>query len=648
MNLLAPGITLLGRMKYAYKFGMISLIFVAPITVLIYFFITEVNEGIDFASKEISGVHYIVPVRGVLESMQQHRGLAAALLNGDASFSEMLDAKEKQLTVLLAKVDVIDASTGKELRVSEKWSAIKRRWESLRSKNRNMSANDSTREHTEIIHSLMTLINDAADNSNLTLDPDLDSYYVMDAIVNRLPEISESLGQVRAIGSIIATRSAITPEERARMAMLQGSIDNALDATIHGLNLAFKVNPKLARELGSRPAEAKAAIEIFSSLLKDKFIHAEKIQMDPKQYFANATRVIDNVYGMHDALTPQLDTLLLQRIDRFSSKRFWILTFVALMLLLVAYLYGAFFQSVTRVVNSLDKATQAMSNGNLALRAEVLGNDELARVAISFNSMAENLSGIVRDVRYAANSLASSSEEVSATAQSLSQASSEQAASVEQTSASIEQMTASINQNTENAKVTDSIATQASKQAIEGGQAVQATVNAMHQIADKIGIIDDIAYQTNLLALNAAIEAARAGDHGKGFAVVAAEVRKLAERSQVAAQEIGEVARNSVGLAQKAGQLLTEMVPAINNTSDRVQEISAASEEQSAGAAQVNTAMGQMSQITQQNASSSEELAATAEEMSNHAEQLQQIMSFFQFSTIANGKPNSPISQNQR
>ena len=198
-------------------------------------------------------------------------------------------------------------------------------------------------------------------------------------------------------------------------------------------------------------------------------------------------------------------------------------------------------------------------------------------------------------------------------------------------------MTSSISQNTENAKITDGMASQAAKQATEGGESVAATVAAMKQIAKKIGIIDDIAYQTNLLALNAAIEAARAGEHGKGFAVVAAEVRKLAERSQVAAQEIGEVAGSSVDLAEKAGKLLDEIVPSIKKTSDLVQEITAASEEQSSGAGQINSAISQLSQTTQQNASSSEELAATAEEMSSQVEQLQQTMAFFKIDGAGHG-----------
>jgi methyl-accepting chemotaxis protein len=245
------------------------------------------------------------------------------------------------------------------------------------------------------------------------------------------------------------------------------------------------------------------------------------------------------------------------------------------------------------------------------------------------NNTVAKLVQTITDVIEATEQLGDASKQISATSQSLSQATSEQAASVEETSASIEQMAGSINQNAENAKVTDGIAGKANQEAIEGGVAVKQTVEAMKNIAAKIGIIDDIAYQTNMLALNAAIEAARAGDHGKGFAVVAAEVRKLAERSQLSALEIGKLAETSVKTAESTGQLLDSIVPNIAKTSGLVQEIAAASQEQSSGVGQINAAMGQMNQITQQNASASEELAATAEEMTGQAEQLQHLMSFF-------------------
>ena len=287
-----------------------------------------------------------------------------------------------------------------------------------------------------------------------------------------------------------------------------------------------------------------------------------------------------------------------------------------------------------------------ISNGDLTMDVHTAKNDT-SSMLYAIKQMVSKLQQVVGEVNSSAEALAGASEEVSATAQTLSQASSEQAAGVEESSATIEQANASISQNTENAKLTDSMASKAAKDAAEGGEAVKATAAAMKQIAQKISIIDDIAYQTNLLALNAAIEAARAGEHGKGFAVVATEVRKLAERSQVAAQEISDVASSSVQLSERAGALLDVMVPNIQKTSELVQEIAAASQEQTVGINQINTAMGQLSQATQQNASSSEELAATAEEMSGQAEQLQHAMSFFRLANTpakvhSSAKPRGP------
>jgi methyl-accepting chemotaxis protein len=290
------------------------------------------------------------------------------------------------------------------------------------------------------------------------------------------------------------------------------------------------------------------------------------------------------------------------------------------------------FRKLLKVNDSETKAeSAAMTDVTNSAKQMILSVDVLIAIlgCVLAVWLARSLSGIVREVQSVVASLAGASQEVSATAQSLSQASSEQAAGVEETSASIEQMTASIAQNTENAKVTDGIATQAAVDAARGGEVVKATAAAMKQIASKISIIDDIAYQTNLLALNAAIEAARAHEHGKGFAVVAAEVRKLAERSQVAAQEISKVASDSVELAEQAGQMFDALVPNIRKTSDLVQEITAASEEQSSGVRQINSAVIQLSETTQVNAASSEELAATSEEMSAQAEQLGELMAVF-------------------
>jgi len=260
----------------------------------------------------------------------------------------------------------------------------------------------------------------------------------------------------------------------------------------------------------------------------------------------------------------------------------------------------------------------------------------------AIKEMVNQLTDVVGQVRSLADNLASASQEVSASAQTISQGATEQASGVEETSSAVEQLNASVQQNTENAQVTDGIATQSAGEAERGGEAVNKTVGAMKTIASKISLIEDIAYKTNLLSLNAAIEAARAGDHGKGFAVVASEVRKLAETSRLTAEEINGLASSSVEIAEQAGTLLEEMVPNIQKTADLVQEISAASGEQSSGVSQINDSMSQLDKATQQNASASEELAATAEELSGQADQLQQSVAYFKLTNSSQGTRGRP------
>ncbi|MEN6620463.1 MAG: methyl-accepting chemotaxis protein [Smithella sp.] len=278
-------------------------------------------------------------------------------------------------------------------------------------------------------------------------------------------------------------------------------------------------------------------------------------------------------------------------------------------------------------MQEITNVAQEIADGNLTVQVkERSERDELMQ---ALAHMVEKLGEIVNNVLMAANQVATGSEEMSATSGQISQGAAEQAASAEEVSSSMEEMISNIKQNADNAQQTEKIAVKSASDAKEGGNAVTETVAAMKEIATKISIIEEIARQTNMLALNAAIEAARAGEHGKGFAVVAAEVRRLAERSQNAAGEINRLSASSVQVAEQAGEMLTKMVPDIQRTADLVQEISAASKEQDAGAEQINLAIQQLDQVIQQNASASEEMSSTSEELSSQSQQLLEVISFF-------------------
>ncbi len=280
-----------------------------------------------------------------------------------------------------------------------------------------------------------------------------------------------------------------------------------------------------------------------------------------------------------------------------------------------------------QAMNDVAETAEKIALGDLSVKVQKRSDQD--KLMISIQDMVEKLSDIVREVKDSADNVAAGSEQMSSTAEQMSQGASEQASAAEEASSAMEQMAANIRQNADNAQQTEKIAVKSAEDAREGGKAVLETVAAMKTIAEKIDIVEEIARQTDLLALNAAIEAARAGEHGKGFAVVAAAVRRLAERSAAAAGEISKLSVSSVEVAEKAGKLLGQIVPDIGKTSQLVQEITAASNEQNTGANQINQAIQQLNQVVQQNASAAEEMSSTSEELSSQAVQLQESISFF-------------------
>lgn len=315
---------------------------------------------------------------------------------------------------------------------------------------------------------------------------------------------------------------------------------------------------------------------------------------------------------------------------------------------------------ISRSINSgLKKGVAFAENiaaGDLETEMDIDQKDEIGQLAVALNKMVQSLRDIVGDIVTGADSIAAASLQISTTSEQLSQSASEQASTVEEVSSTMEEMAANINQNTDNAQVTENISLLAYQGIQEVGDKSAESIHATKIISEKITIINDIAFQTNILALNAAVEAARAGEHGRGFAVVAAEVRKLAERSKGAADEIVTLSQNSLHVTESGGNRLIEILPEVEKTMKLVQEIAAASIEQTNGTQQVNKAIQQLNTTTQQNAAASEELATSAEEMAAQASQLKEMIAYFKFkqsagqseNRVASNKKNTSIDNNNK
>ncbi|ANL42039.1 MULTISPECIES: HAMP domain-containing methyl-accepting chemotaxis protein [Rhizobium] len=304
---------------------------------------------------------------------------------------------------------------------------------------------------------------------------------------------------------------------------------------------------------------------------------------------------------------------------------------------------GMAMQSMIANLRTTARIADQIANGDLTVSPKPLSDKDALGLALE--QMVDRLRGVVADAISAAENVSAGSQELSASSEEVSQGATEQAASAEEASASMEEMAANIKQNADNAAQTEKIARQSAKDAEASGEAVTRAVDAMRTIAQKIGIVQEIARQTDLLALNAAVEAARAGEHGKGFAVVASEVRKLAERSQSAAAEIGAMSSDTVTAAQEAGEMLGRLVPDIRKTAELVSEISAACREQDIGAAQINEAIQQLDKVTQQNAGASEQMSATSEELASQAEELQTSIAFFKVDTAGDRQTRAPAAR---
>ena len=396
----------------------------------------------------------------------------------------------------------------------------------------------------------------------------------------------------------------------------------------HSNNLKNRLGTQTGRDLANALIDSATTYRGFT----DSFVSLNAIQEESRKKAAeggalttkNATIVSDAAAGEMKRL--MASTILLVLISAIIA----IFIGVCMAILITRSITGAMQKGVV--------FAEQIAEGDLTAKLDIKQNDEIGKLAAALQNMLDRLTGIVEEINSSARQVAAGSEQLSSTSQQMSQGATEQASSVEEISSSMEEMTSNIKQNADNALQTEKIAQKSAQAAEAGGKDVEATVNAMKEIASKIGIIEEIARSTNMLALNASIEAARAGEYGKGFAVVASEVGKLAERSQKEAAEISKLSTESVNIAEQAGTTIIAMIPDIKRTAELVQEISAASNEQNSGAEQINTAIMQLDKVVQQNASASEESASMSEELASQAEQMQSSMEFFKIRNVSAAK----------
>jgi methyl-accepting chemotaxis protein len=588
-----------------------------PALLLSYLLASEKNISIEFAEKEVEGTVLLRPVQVALEAS------TAARIRGIDGVASAVESALKQ-----AETEVERADQALDLRtqIAEVRSALG----GLK------SANEGGDTGLDPLNgALRALIAKAGDVSNLILDPDLDSFYVMDAVVVKMPDSIDRASQLMSLlGALPEQPSA---EQLAAVYVAKGGFADSLAALQGDVkvasdnNPAGNVAPKLEAPTRDYVTKGGALLEIVQKRLAAEQVGAAAGAALLPAYHA----LTDSAKQWYQTGSSLLEELLAARIAGLVSKKWWTLASVALLIAL-GFMLGM--SLVQKIVTGLREAVQVavrVASGDLTVSTQAQNDDEVGALMGALNDMTRQLGELIGQVRLACSELVQVATQVSGTSQTLSESSTYSAAAVEQTSSSLAEVNERIQTSARHAQSTGEVARGSASEAVRGHEAVSETVGAMRNIANKIVLIDEIAYQTNLLALNAAIEAARAGTHGKGFAVVAAEVRKLAERARGAAEEISKVASESVSLAETAGRVLGDVAPKARQTSELAQSIVEAQEQQAHAIRQINSAIGQLSNSISQNAASSEELAASSEELAAQSSSLLKMVSRFQIGSAS-------------
>jgi len=659
--LFSPAVALMNRLRYGAKFWLLGCAVGLVISVLLYSVFVGLNRDIVTARNELAGLQMLKPMNRMVQLTQQHRGLSSGVLNGNEAMKEKRAAKEKEAAEALAATE---AALSPGLRETAAWKSIRQDWEAIRAQGLSWTPAENIKRHSAMLANVLRFMVDVADETELTLDPVMDTYYFMDTVVSKMPAMLEPLGITRARGTGVLAKKELTQQQRNDIALLIAGISVNLQAQNSNIEKVLRFAPSLREQLSGPSREFSSGVEKILALVQDDIL-GEKYSTASQDYFAAVTQVIDLGYKvMHETLVPQFEQQLERRIADARRVMFLEIGLAVFVALLVGYLGMGTYYSVLGSVSDFSQGARRMAEGDLTAQFESEGADELHAAAKDFNAMGSAfrklLGGVQGDVRrlsQAAEQLASSSQQISASTSAQSDSASSMAAAVQQMTVGVDHISRNAEDAQRYSRESDEVAAQGVQivqsvvKEIEGiaqtvnqsAVAVEALGQQSQQISAIVDTIKEIADQTNLLALNAAIEAARAGESGRGFAVVADEVRKLAERTAKSTQEISgmidaiqsdttiavtsmkqgvERVASGVEQAQLAGETISQVQQQSRQVVDAVSEITVALREQSAASTEIAQNVERIAQMAEENNAAASGNAETAGTLRNLAQTL--------------------------